>query len=156
MDNRILALAVTVFVALLPAAAQTPASATADVMAVVRQFVDGFNKGDMKVLSSTCADQAAIIDEFPPHAWLGTGACAKWSSDFDADARKNGITDAVVTLGKPLHVDATPDRAYVVVPADYAYKQKGKPVKEIGSILTIALQKSAAGWRITGWSWAKH
>ena len=157
MDRRIIGLAVAVLsVAQIAASAQTPPSGTADVMAVVRQFVDGFNKGDLKMLSSACAEEVSIIDEFPPHEWHGAGACAKWSSDFDADAKKNGITDGFVTLGKPSHVDVTGDRAYVVGPADYAYKLKGKPVKEVGSIFTLALQKGSAGWRITGWAWAKH
>jgi len=53
-------------------------------------------------------------------------------------------------------VDITADRAYVVVPANYSYRQKGKAVSETGSIITLALQKLPAGWRITGWSWAKH
>ena len=61
-----------------------------------------------------------------------------------------------MTLGAPKHVAVTGDRAYVVVPADYAYKQKGKPVKEIASLFTVALQKGAAGWRITAWSWSKN
>ena len=126
------------------------------VMAPVHQFVGAFNKGDTKTAVAACADQTSIIDEFPPHEWHGSGACAKWANDFDADAKKKGITDEVVTLGSPRHIDITGDRAYVVVPADYAYKQKGKSVKETGSILTVALQKSAAGWRMTGWSWAKN
>ena len=91
-----------------------------------------------------------------PPPWHGTGACAKWASDFDADAKKNGITDGVVTLSKPSHVDITADRAYLVIPANYMYKQKGKSVSEVGSIITLTLQKVPAGWRITGWSWAKH
>lgn len=44
----------------------------------------------------------------------------------------------------------------MVVPATYTYKQNGKRVTESGSILTVALQKSAAGWRMTAWTWAKH
>jgi hypothetical protein len=74
-----------------------------------------------------------------------------WANDYDADARKNSITDGVVTLGPPRHIDVTRDRAYVVVPANYTFKQKGKLVKETGSLLTIALQKEKDGWRITGW-----
>ena len=135
--------------------AQTPGNAQAAVLAPVHQFVDGFNKGDTKSLLSACADQTSILDEFPPHEWHGPGACAKWGSDFEADAKKNGITDGVVTLGSPRHVDITGDRAYVVVPANYTFKQKGKPGKEIGSTLTVALQKGPTGWRITGWAWAK-
>jgi hypothetical protein len=136
--------------------AQTPGSAQTAVLATVHQFVDGFNKGDTKMLLAACADQTSILDEFPPHEWHGTGACAKWVSDFDADAKKNGITDGVVTLSKPWHVDITSGRAYVVIPANYTFKQKGKPVSEVGSIITLALQKNATGWRIAGWSWAKH
>jgi hypothetical protein len=127
-----------------------------DAMMPVHQFTDGFNKGDVKTAVAACADETSIIDEFPPHAWNGTGACSKWAGDFDADAKKNGITDVTVTLGKPKHIDVTEDTAYVVVPANYAYKMKGKQMKEIGSMLTVALRKTEAGWRITAWSWSKN
>ena len=53
---------------------------------------------------------------------------------IDADAKKNGITNGIVTLGAPLHVDVTADRAYVVVPANYKFQQKGKSVQETGSL----------------------
>jgi ketosteroid isomerase-like protein len=139
-------------------AATTPAFASEadNVMATVNQFVDGFNKGDLKSAAAACADQMAIIDEFSPHLWQGAGAFSKWVGDFDADAKKNDITDGFVTLGKPRHVDVTGDRAYVVAPANYAYKQKGKVMMETSSIITIVLQKGTAGWRITAWAWAKN
>jgi len=157
MRRNLIALAVIGFAAWPTlASAQAPGSATADVLAVVDRFVDGFNKGDVKLAAAACADQTSIIDEFPPHEWHGAGACAKWMSDYDADAKKNGITGGVVALGTPSHVDLTADRAYLVVPANYGYKKNGAPVEEIGSILTLSLQKSPAGWRITGWAWAKH
>jgi hypothetical protein len=142
--------------ALATCAAAQPASEQTAVLATVHQFVDGFNKGDMKTALAACADQTSIIDEFPPHEWHGAGACATWMNDFDADAKKNGITDGIVTLNSPSHVDITSDRAYVVIPANYAFKRNGKPVKEVGSIITLTLQKGPAGWRITGWAWAKH
>ena len=65
------------------------------------------------------------------------------------------MTDGKVALGKPRHVDIAGDRAYVVVPTTYAYKLNGKPMKETGSMLTIALQKGASGWLMTGWAWTK-
>jgi ketosteroid isomerase-like protein len=134
-------------------AAPAAADDKTDVMAPVHQFIDGFNKGDVKSAVAACADQAAIIDEFPPYTWSG---CSAWAAAFDADAKKNGITPGAVTLGKPRHVDVTGDHAYVVVPSEYDYTQKGKQVKEAGSSLTVALQKGASGWRITAWTWAKH
>ncbi len=151
MHKLLMSLAVAVLVAG-PAAA----SEQTDVMVPVHQFVDGLNKGDMKSALAACAEQTSIVDEFPPHEWHGTGACANWANDFDADAKKNGISDGIVTLGKPRHVDVTGDRAYVVAPANYTFKVKGKVSKEVGSTFTFALQKGGAGWRITGWAWSKR
>ena len=138
------------------ATGQTAPSEKTNVMATVHQFVASFNKGDTKRVTAACADQTSIIDEFPPHEWHGDGACLRWMNDYDADVKKNGITDGVVTLSKPRHIDITADRAYVVIPSNYTFKQKGKLVKEIGSMFTFALQKGEAGWRITGWAWAKR
>ena len=137
------------------AAGPAVASEETDVMVPVHQFVDGFNKGDTKMAVAACADQTSIIDEFPPHEWHGAGACSNWAKDYEAEAKKNEITDGIVTISKPLHIDSTADRAYVVVPSDYTFKQNGKVVKETGSMFTFALQKGATGWRIIGWSWAK-
>ena len=131
------------------------ASPQSDVMAVVNQFVEGFNKGDVMSTVATCADQTVIIDEFAPHVWQGAGACSSWASDYAVDIKKNGVTDGVVRLLKPLHVDIAGDVAYVVVPADYAYKKDGKPIKETGSLFTVVLKKGSAGWRITGWAWSQ-
>jgi ketosteroid isomerase-like protein len=149
----------TILVALVvavSAAGQAGGSQETAVMSTVNQFVNAFNKGDTKAAAAACADQTSIIDEFPPHEWHGAGACSKWMSDFDAWAKKNGITDGFVTLGKPRHLDISADRAYIVVPADMTFKEKGKAAKETGSAFTLVLQRGSAGWRITGWSWAKN
>lgn len=132
------------------------ASPQSDVVAIAHQFIDGFNKGDVKSALAACAPSTSIVDEFPPHHWVGAGACATWAAAYDADAKKNGITDGIVTLLAPWHVDVDGDTAYAVIPANYTYKQNGKPVAEMGSVLTVAFQKLAAGWRITGWAWARH
>jgi len=150
MRKRILALA---FAALMVIRA---VGQDATVMATVQRFVDAFNKGDIKTVVAVCAEQTSIIDEFPPYQWHGPSGCYKWMNDYDADAKKNGITDGVVTLGAPRHVDIDGDRAYVVVPADYAFKQKGKPVTETGSTITLVLRGREAGWHIAAWTWSKN
>jgi ketosteroid isomerase-like protein len=147
------------FVALIAAALLVaPAARTdqEDVLATVNKFLVAFNKGDTTAMAATCAPQASIIDEFPPHIWQGAGACMAWAKAFNADAEKNKITDPFVTLGKPRHVDITGDVAYVVFPATYTFKKNGTPVREKNSMLTISLAKSAGGWLITGWAWAKR
>jgi hypothetical protein len=132
------------------------ASDQAAVMATVHRFMDSFNKGDTQSGLATCASPVSIVDEFPPHEWQGPTACADWANAYNANAAAQGITDGFVTLKTPWHVEITGDRAYVVVPSDYAYKQHGKAVLESGSIWTVALKRVSAGWRITGWAWARH
>ena len=149
MRKSLLACALALFVA-----APAVASDETDVMQPIHQFVDGFNKGDVKSALAACAEETSIIDEFPPHEWHGAGACAKWADDYVANAKKDAISDGVVTMHKASHVTVSGDRAYVVVPADYAWKQKGKPMKETRAAFSFALQKGAGGWKIIAWSWA--
>ena len=148
--NKIL---ITLTFALLTAG-QVFASEETQVMASVQQLVNAFNKSDTKSLLAICADDMCIIDEFAPYEWHGPGTCSKWLADYDADAKKNGISDGRVTIEKP-YVAVGGDRAYVVARAGYTFKQNGKPVEESGATWTFTLQKSDAGWRVTGWAWAK-
>jgi len=147
---------IAALIAIMLMAGSASASETLDVMRTVWQFVAAFNKGDLKTALSDCAAQSSIIDEFPPYSWQGATGCADWSNDFDAYIKKNGMTDPKVTLGLLRHVDVSGDRAYVVVPANFTFKKNGKRINERNSIWTLALQKIAGSWRITGWAWAKH
>ena len=137
-------------------AAAAQSSDQTAALATVHQFVDSFNKGDAAAGEAACASPAYIIDEFPPHEWHGATACADWARAYDANAARNGITDGFVTMGAPWHADVTGDRAYVVMPVTYAYKQHGKAILEPHSVFTIVLRKLSAGWRITAWTWSKH
>ncbi|MEO7539955.1 MAG: VOC family protein [Pyrinomonadaceae bacterium] len=138
-----------------PPGSPSPSDKT-DVLRTIRQFVDGFNKGDNVSAVAACARETAIIDEFPPYEWHGDGSCTAWMNDYAADAQKNSITDGLVTLGKPRHIDVSGYRAYVVIPSNYTFKKQGKPIKEVGSAFTFALRKAVSGWLITGWSWSKN
>lgn len=149
MRKTFFALAAVLLLQASPAVAQKT-----EVVAVIKQFIDGFNKGDVASALAACAEQTSIIDEFPPYEWHGPGSCAKWANDFDAYVKKNGMTGPAVTLATPKHVNVEGDWAYVVVPSSFEFTQNGKPVKQTGATLTAALQKTAAGWRITGWTWS--
>jgi hypothetical protein len=148
----------TIALALAAGALSGVAAATAktDVMSTVTQFVNGLNTGNIKAALATCAARTSIVDEFPPHEWQGPTACSDWAHAFAAANKSQGIADGKVTVGKPWRVDVTVGRAYVVAPATYSYTQHGKRILESGSVFTVALQKTAGGWRITGWAWAAH
>jgi len=127
-------------------AAPAAASDKTDIEALVTAYNKDFAAG-------SCAPQASIIDEFGKHAWQGATACADWLADFNADSKANGITDAVVTIGKPAQLMVNGDRAYAVYAARYIFKKKDKPVQEKG-VWTFAFEKSSGGWKITAWTWS--
>ena len=131
----------------------TVAGVETDVVSIVHQWAQGFNKGDGKSIAESCAEQAFIVDDFPPHEWSGTGACTRWLTDFQIFAKQAAITDAVISVGKPGHVDVTADVAYVVAPVTLTYQAMGKPAK-LSGIITVVLRKGAASWRITALTWA--
>ena len=97
--------------------------------------------------------EALIIDDFPPYVWHGNGAASKWFKAYEAYAQTHGMTEAVVTLGKPRHVDVTGADAYVVVPTAFRFKKKAEVVNETG-VMTLVLHKTANNWQISAWSWA--
>jgi hypothetical protein len=47
-------------------------------------------------------------------------------NDYDADAKKNGITDGIVLLSNQSHVDITSGRTYLVVASNYIFKRNGE------------------------------
>ena len=122
--------------------------------APITKFVDAFNKGDMAGAAATHAAGAdlVIIDEVSPYLWRGAKALQTWAADLEADAKKKGITDQKVTIKAPTRVESTADAAYVVVPAIYAFKEKGVAMSETAQF-TFSLQKGAGGWLIHGWTW---
>lgn len=125
----------------------------ADVTNTVDQYLAAFNKGDQKAWASFCLGNTTIVDEIAPYIWQGANACTDWWKDLDAVSKKNGMSIGKVSRGKPVHLEAADARAYAVFPATYSYKMKGKPTSDKG-LWTFTLQKSAAGWQVTGWAWA--
>ena len=147
--------ALLVVLALAFCAASLPAPAQSGPMSAITQFISALNAGNSDRALAACASPASILDEFAPHEWQGRSACSDWLNAFAAHDKGLGITDEHVTLHTPQHVMTTGDRAYIVIPADYSYKQRGRLMLESGSILTVALKNESGGWRITGWAWSQ-
>jgi ketosteroid isomerase-like protein len=124
-------------------------------MATVRQYIDGFNKGDVAVMAETFAVPASILDGMAPHVWQGPTAAQDWYRDVLIEGKQHGASDYFVTVSEPLHNNVTGDSAYVVVPATMSFKVGGKQITQSGAVFTVALRKLAEGWRIAAWAWAK-
>ena len=124
-------------------------------MAVVRQYIDAFNKGDAIGMAATFAVPSFILDGMAPHVWHGPTATQDWYRDVLIEGKQHGASDYFVALHEPMHNDVTGDSAYVVVPAAMTFKVGGKQVAQSGAVFTVALRKQAEGWRIAAWAWAK-
>jgi ketosteroid isomerase-like protein len=156
--KRLAAATLTIVFALAINARSGVASDKSDVVAAVNRYLDNLDpdKDKQKIALAMCDSRVSILDEFPPHEWHGATACADWWKALDEYDEKNEITAGNARLGTPWTVDVSGDRAYFVAPATYTYKQHGKPVQESRSVFTVALKRTQAGWRITGWTWSKH
>ena len=148
--NRLSASAMTIICALAISAGSAFAAEKDDVVAAVQQYLANLDKAE-----TMCDSHVSILDEFPPHEWHGPTACGDWWKAYNAYNEKSGITDTDGKLGTPLTVDVNEDRAYFVAPFTYTYKQHGKSIKETAS-LAVALRRTQAGWRITGWAYSKQ
>jgi hypothetical protein len=137
-----------------PARAQATPPASADLMAPIQKFIDSFNKGDTAGAASTHAtgSELTIIDEVPPYLWRGSKAFHEWGAALDADAKKQGMTEPMVSISAPTRTEQQGDQAYVIVPAVFSFKLKGSPMRESAQ-MTFVLKKGAAGWLIHGWAW---
>jgi hypothetical protein len=144
--------------ALLPAAAIAGDAASAEVwrrpaMVPVRVLLDGLNSGDTASVEKVHASTATIVDEIPPYYWTGPGAYTKLMRDFDVVGKEQGIEEFVVTPTSVDQVQATDERAYVVVSANVLSKTKGVTSRQSGRFI-IALTQEAGAWKIVHWSWA--
>jgi ketosteroid isomerase-like protein len=124
-------------------------------LTTVKKVIDAFNKGDTKAMAEAFASSVSILDGLAPHTWQGPKAGAQWYRDVLIAGEHEGAKDYFVTLGTPWHVNVTGDSAYVVAPATMRFSLHGKQVTQTGSVFTVVLRKSAEGWRIAAWAWAK-
>jgi hypothetical protein len=111
MHKHVLAFAYAFLIAL-PAGAADPT----DVLSAAHRWVDGFNNADATSVMATCADQAAKVDDFPPHEWHGAKACTRWFEDFASMSKAEGITNSRIKIEAALHTELNTKFAYVVFP----------------------------------------
>jgi hypothetical protein len=151
---RLAAAALVILTSVLYAPGRAMASDKSDVMAVINSAVSAFNSGDMKSWVALCTSSSSpVVSNIPPFQYA---TCSDWWNSHAAFIKKNGISGEKVTLGAPWMLSVSGGRAYAALPGSFSYKQKGKTIKSSGNVLTIALQKTGAGWLMTGWSWAQN
>ena len=124
-------------------------------LAAAHKYLDAFNRGDVKAMAATFAVPGQILDGMAPHVWQGPTATEDWYKDVLREGKEHGASGYLVTVGEPLHNDINGDSAYIVLPATMTFDLKGTKVTQSGAVFTFALRKTADGWRVGAWAWAK-
>jgi hypothetical protein len=143
---------ITLLALILCAPAVVPAAGD-DPAAPIRQFIDGFNTGNVQsAFAAYASGPITIVDEFAPHIWTGPNAAHEGADAYNKHAQSTGVTDGKVTYGKPTRIVEDADVAYVVMPTVYLYNEHGNPLKEEGQV-TAVLNHESGAWKIRGWTW---
>ncbi len=149
MHARLFAAAAVLVLAGSAAAAPAP---DPSLMAPIHGFDDAVNR-NAPLESYLAPGPEAVIDDFSPHRWVGPGAIKAWFADFGAFCGKQGITQPHVTTGAASHVEQDSNHAYVVLPAVFTFRMKGKAHREEGT-MTLSLDRYRSGWKIAAFSWS--
>lgn len=142
-------IALSAFALLFASAAQ---AGDAGVEATIRQFGDAFGKGDVAAAKALHIAAPSITDEVAPHHWSGAGAFDRWLADLGKSEAAAGQTDTTLVVGAPTREVVSGDRAYVIAPSTYTFKQKGLVLRETAQ-MTFVLGKGSSGWKIVAWTW---
>lgn len=125
-----------------------------NLMTPIRQFIDGFNKGDTQsAFAAYVTGEVVIVDEFAPHRWIGAHAAQDWATAYDKHAQATGVSDGSVTYGEPTRTEMEGNVAYVIVPTVYHYREHGKAMAEEGE-MTFVLHGGGDAWKISAWAWS--
>lgn len=141
-----------VLIALATLVCASAAQADTGVDTTIRQFGDALNKGDVKAAKALYVAKPVIIDEVGPHLWTGPKAIDGWLADAAKSDAAEGKTDGQAALSTPTREVVSGDRAYVIVPSTYTFKQKGKTLRETAQ-MTFVLTKVSLDWKIAAWTW---
>jgi hypothetical protein len=132
------------------------ASDESDVVHRLQKTIDAANKDiDPASLAENFAPSVVLVDDLAPFVFAGsaTDALRAWLTAYSADSDKNQVTDFSMRLLEPRRVVVARDRAYVILPAVYRFKQHNKPAQERG-VITATLVRIDSKWLIATWSWA--
>lgn len=147
-------LALSLYIGLMCASTALAGAPDASLLAPINRFISDAYSGKAAEAATAFSNtpDSEIIDAFPPYLWRGPRAFAHWYADLEAVSRTEGLADATVVLAKPIRSESRGKRGYVVVPAVFRCKVRGRVFEEPG-LMTYVLGKRTDGWAIHSWTW---
>ena len=125
----------------------------AGIATTIHTMMEAFNKGDIAAVKAVHVAAPTIVDNVAPFGWSGAGSLDAWLGDLAKSETAAGISDGNVWFGEAVDERISGDRAYVVTPCRYTYKQKGKTMRESG-FMAFVFVKDGPVWKVASWTWA--
>ena len=141
-------------------AAAAGARAAVDEAALLvapKAFAGAFNNHQTDFPDGVFTDDCAIIDEFPPYFWAGTGSAREWYSVLmgrtPEEQKRRIAANQRLDLGVPKFARVNGDFAYLVVPSVLTYTLGGKKHRQTGEWAITEIRRGGR-WVISAHSWA--
>jgi hypothetical protein len=128
------------------------ASADAALLAPVDAFLKAIGANEWSALAKTYTGSPAIVDEFSPYLFRGPFAVSAWTAGAKADIAQHHMSGMQTSRSKPVFVERTAHRAYLVVPVEYSAKTDSGSMHE-NAYETFVLLTTSLGWRAEATVW---
>ena len=143
------------------ASTSTPASAPAPVeqpdpamLAAAERVANFIETGDASLLERTFAvGDVTIIENFPPHVFVGPDAVATWSRAMREHLQGN--TGLRHEFGRPQDFSRTGDDVFFSLPTTWrGFDDHGKVRFVEHGGWAFVLRRQGGAWRVRGYGWA--
>src|SRR5215813_14487133 len=88
-----------------------------EIKALIDKALDGFNRKDSGLYTSSFGGDVVIVDGMAPYRWTGPNAQGRWFADAEKWAHDLGVTDEKIAYENIAHFQVVGTNANVVLPA---------------------------------------
>lgn len=140
-----------------PSASADERPSESELLKPVEEWVEAFNRWEIKYPQSSFTDDAVVVDQFPTFLWVGAGSARMWwialNGDSEQEHERRRALAQHLELGPVQFLQSDGKSAYFVRPATLTWISRGKTHEMKAS--WIATERLVGGsWRITSHAWA--
>ena len=126
-------------------------SGESQIIALIQHQANAIAALDKIAFKADWIDGGSIMDDLPPHLFIGSGFQETWFNAYQMAAANNQLKNIKVRVAKAKKIEITGDVAYAVVPATFLWKEKNKSMI-MNLTWTFALKNIDGKWRIASWA----
>lgn len=124
----------------------------ADLLCVIRAFIDDVNGGDIASALGRLTDDVCIVEDLAPFRWTGPAAGGEWIAAMAANAGRLGATAIRMTPGEPQRVEVDGEHGYCIIPGRVTLRGPDVALVEDG-LLTFVMRFEHGRWRVSAFTW---